>query len=219
MVLGRGGDVADAERAGEYGAMKPPPTLVYPCSECERHTTFSLQAVHTRPDEGPPEEYSFAVCGECSDAAVFYREDMGDGFETDAYRRVYPPHHRHVGYALPPTVRASYEEAVRCEASKVYTACVVMVGRTLEAVCKEHDPSVRSIFKGLKMLHQDGLISEELMEWADQLRVLRNIGAHASDRMASDQDAEDSLDFLQAILEVMYDLRPRFQSFKARSPA
>lgn len=194
-------------------------TLVYPCSECERHTTFIVIASHTRPDEGPPEEYTFSKCGECSATAVFYREDMGGGFEGDAYYRVYPAHHRHVGYALPDNVRSSYEEAVRCEANKVYTACVVMVGRTLEAVCKEHDPSVRTIFKGLKKLHQDGLISEELMEWADQLRVLRNIGAHASDRMATGQDAEDSLDFLQAILEVMYDLRPRFQSFKARSPS
>lgn len=93
-----------------------------------------------------------------------------------------------------------------------------MVGRTLEAVCVEHFPesSKLTIFKGIELLHNEGIISNQLKEWADQLRVLRNIGAHATTEMVSDEDAREALDFLKAILENLYDLSPKFDSFMAR---
>jgi hypothetical protein len=91
-----------------------------------------------------------------------------------------------------------------------------MVGRTLEAVCKEFDPNTKSVFEGLKSLHVKGIISTELLEWATELRVLRNLGAHATTPKIEVFDALGALDFLQAILEILYDLRPRFEQFKKR---
>ncbi len=190
--------------------------MIYNCWHCEEPRNFAITATQVLPDEGPPEEYSFAICETCHHPAVFYREDMGDGFENDAYYRLYPPHDRHIGYILPDLVRESYEDAVRCENAKLWTPAAVMVGRALEAVCREYAPGEKSIHKGLQVMEANGLISKELLQWADQLRLLRNMGAHPSAQRLTREDATEGIDFLQAILEIMYDLRPRFEKMKLR---
>jgi hypothetical protein len=200
---------------------KSPPKkhLAALCPYCEQPSTFVIDAVSFLPDESPEEEYTFGHCDTCKRVAVFLREDMGEGFDEDTYYRTYPSHDRHIGYYLPEIVRQSYEEAVRCESGKTWIACVVMVGRTLEAVCKEFDPNARSVFEGLKALHTKGIISAEILDWGSELRVLRNVGAHATNQKIEVIDATGALDFLQATLEILYDLRPRFEQFKKRRKA
>lgn len=190
--------------------------MIYYCDQCEKHTNFHPLQVHLLPDEAPPEEHTFAKCDACNKPAIFLREDVGDGFESDFYYRLYPPHDRHIGFLLPPVVRTSYEEAVKCEGAKSWIACVTMVGRTLEAVTKAYDPKPKSMFAGLQAMHKDGAISQEIYEWANELRVIRNFGAHATDEPISRQDAEEALDFLQAIMELIYYMRPKFQQMKTR---
>jgi hypothetical protein len=190
--------------------------MVYHCSHCEKHTNFRAIKVHILPTESPPEEYTFASCEVCKNPALFLREDMSDGFERDAYYRVYPPHSRHIGYLLPKVVRASYEEAVRCENGRSWIACVVMVGRTLEAVCVEYDSKTRNMAGTLKAMLTNGAISQELFDWANELRVIRNYGAHATDQEITEQNAREALDFLQALLEIFYELRPKFKAMKER---
>ena len=190
--------------------------MIYTCDNCEKHTNFVPIQVHLLPDAGPPEEYTFARCEVCERPAVFLREDIGIGFENDDYYRMFPAHDRHIGFQLPKVVRTSYEEAVRCENSKSWIACVTMVGRTLEAVTKAYDPTQRTMFAGLQAMYKNGAISQEIHEWANELRVIRNYGAHASDETISRQDATEALDFLQAILELLYYMRPKFQQMQAR---
>jgi hypothetical protein len=139
---------------------------------------------------------------------------MGDGFEADPYARAFPEEDRHVGFALPAIVRASYEEAVKCERAKVWMAAAVMVGRALEAVCKDYDPMSKTMFGGLL---SNGAISQELYDWANALRALRNNAAHATETTTIfEQDAVEALDFLQSILEILYELRPKFIKMQQR---
>jgi hypothetical protein len=91
-----------------------------------------------------------------------------------------------------------------------------MVGRTLEAVCKEFQPITKSIFDGLTKLHSNGIISDEILDWANHLRFIRNSGAHATADVIDSVDATEALDFLQVILEILYDLQPKFKKMKAK---
>jgi hypothetical protein len=193
--------------------------MIYHCASCDGPRNFIDVAVHLKPDEGPPIEYTLARCETCADAALFYREDMGDGFEGDNYYRLWPPHERHLGFALPDTVRQSYDEAVKCENAKAHLAAVVIVRRALEAVTKEYEPSARTLHAGMKALLERGIISKELSDWGNQLRVIGNLGAHATSEKIDAQDAAEAIDFLQAILEILYDLRPRFEKMRLRRAA
>jgi hypothetical protein len=116
----------------------------------------------------------------------------------------------------PALVRESYDEAVRSEGARAYMAAAVMVRRCLEAVCKEYDATCKTVFSGLQDMLENGVISEELMSWSTELRVIGNKGAHATPEKITRQEAKEAIDFLQAILEILYDLRPKFKQIQER---
>lgn len=105
---------------------------------------------------------------------------------------------------------------MKCENAKAYVAAVVMVRRALEAVTKEHEPSARTLQSGLQAMFARGLMSQELAEWGHQLRVIGNLGAHPTKESVTRQDAIEAMDFLQAMLEILYELRPKFDSMRTR---
>jgi hypothetical protein len=192
--------------------------VIYSCEQCETSRNFEKIAVHAR-DEQPPAEYTLARCQDCGSVALFLREDVGDGFENDSYYRLWPAQKRHIGFALPAIVRQSYEQAVICENAKAYIAAAVMVRRALEAITKQYEPAARSLHDAMNSMLSRGLISKELADWGHELRTIGNLGAHATDVSISREDAVEALDFLQAMLEIFYELRPRFEQMRARRSA
>ena len=60
-------------------------------------------------------------------------------------------------------------------------------------------------------MKEGGIISDELARWGNELRFIGNMGAHPTDDVPTNEDAEDALDFLQAIVETLYVLRLKFQ--------
>jgi hypothetical protein len=165
---------------------------------------------------GDPVEYTYTSCPRCSSPILLsraYDYDEGGSFRG-AYRREYPPLGRRIGFATPIAVRNAYDEAVRCEDAKAWMAVAVMVGRALEAICRDFDDTSTSIADGLRKMLDAGAISQELYEWGDGLRLVRNEGAHATQVRVSRKDATFALDFLQALIEILFDLRERFEIWR-----
>ena len=182
---------------------------------------FRVASRHTRWDgESDPEEFTYAVCSGCSLPLLLRREfdEESNAFETSRYVLEFPFDARRITFAVPRHVRHSYDEAVRCEEATAWTAVATMAGRALEAICLDFDPSSRSIHDGLKKMLDAGAISEELRTWGDGLRIVRNEGAHAGDRVSA-RDARYALDFLQALMEIIYDLRVRFDEWQQERAA
>ena len=188
------------------------------CSHCENPTAFFLYKAAEFERRGEALTYYFGTCQYCNGPGIFTTSDSPDEARPESLRRVFPLHRSMLACQLPVIAQKSYEEALRCEEAKAWLASVVMVGRTLEAVCKEHFPEEKSlsIFRGIDRLYAEGIISEQLKTWANELRILRNIGAHATEIEVSEPDAKEAIDFLRAILENLYDLTPKFTEFKAR---
>lgn len=193
-----------------------PEVLAYTCPECDAPQVFRIAHRHVQytSNMDMPEEYTYAVCPECAGPVVLVRENYGNGFDETGYSRAYPALNRRLSFDVPKSVRHSYDEAVRCEQSKAWTAEAVMVGRALEAICTDFDPSVRSIHDGLQRMLAAGAISQELHDWGDGLRLVRNEGAHAGPERISANDAKVALDFLQALIEILFDLRARFAEWQ-----
>lgn len=192
--------------------------MVHYCNLCQEYHNF--ETLHTyevyNPEYGLPNEYTLAKCEKCDEPNLFIREDFGHGFEEDLHFRVYPKNERSLNFLLPEIIQSAYDDAVKCENYKIWTPAVVMVGRALEAACEEAVPGSMTINERLKKMLANGIISQELFNWANELRVLRNLGAHATLEKIDQQDAAESIDFLQAILETLYHLRPKFEKMKAR---
>jgi hypothetical protein len=86
----------------------------------------------------------------------------------------------------------------------------------LEAVAKEFDPSNKVLATALREMLKNGIISQDIFDWANELRIVRNLAAHAQGDRISREDAVEGLDFAQAILEILYELRPKFDEMKKR---
>ncbi|MCU1375746.1 MAG: uncharacterized protein JWO68_3032 [Actinomycetia bacterium] len=166
----------------------------------------------------PPVEYAFIQCDVCGLPSIQAREDYGEGFDQDEPGVIYP-RARRVSFDIPAPLRAELEEAFACLRAKAYTATVVMVRRTLEGTCKESGVSERTLHASLKKMRAEEKIDDTLAEWADALRVLGNQGAHYTGHSVSREDAEDALDFAEALLDHLYVLKKRFDSFMARRAA
>jgi hypothetical protein len=157
-------------------------------------------------------------CDRCGQPSVEVREDYGGGFDYDEPGVVYPAPRR-LNWNIPTLLRQEWEEARKCFDAKAYTATVVMVRRALEATCKENGVTARTLHKGLVELRDRGLVDATIATWADALRVLGNQGAHDTSQRVSREDAEDALDFAEALLDHVYVFRKRFDNFMQRRNA
>jgi Domain of unknown function (DUF4145) len=163
-----------------------------------------------------PNEWAFVQCPRCMLPVMQLREDFGLGVEADEPAVVYPAPHR-ISSPVPNALRREWSEARTCFDAKAYTACVVMVRRTVEGTCKEQ--GVKHLGASLRELEKQGLIDGTLAKWADALRVIGNQGAHYTGKPVAREDAEDSLAFAEALLDHLYVLRKRFEDFRRRLDA
>ncbi|WP_169815385.1 DUF4145 domain-containing protein [Nocardia yamanashiensis] len=85
-----------------------------------------------------------------------------------------------------------------------------------QGTCADQGATKRVLAENLKELQAQGKIDGLLAQWADLLRVVGNKGAHLTGEKVSAQDAQDALDFAEALLDHIYVLRARFDAFKAR---
>jgi hypothetical protein len=193
---------------------------------CPKCGEPSKSSVHGRvsaydSDAGLPMEFAFLQCGrnECQEPMVQLREDYGLGFVDDK-PIVYYPAPRRLSSAVPGPLRNAFNEARTCFEAKAYLATLVMVRRTLEGTCADQGSTKRNLVSSLKDLQSQGKIDGFLAEWADLLRIVGNEGAHFSfSGSVTAQDAEDALDFAEALLDHLYVLRARFDDFKSRREA
>jgi hypothetical protein len=182
------------------------------------------------------------VVGECpSCRSLLAGESRQVGFagwdsEEDQWSdivRIYPkPPKAFLSYRIPKTVHDSISEADKALQASANIAACVMLGRALEAVCRDlleqptrtasagagKSPPRRPLMlgDGIRQLKDKRLIDDRLFDWSQQLHAFRNIAAHPTDVSISRQDAEDLQSFVYAIIEYVYDLTDRYTDFKER---
>lgn len=110
----------------------------------------------------------------------------------------------------------SWIEAINSEQHNNWIATATMAGRTLESIVRDHYSNITNFWEGLKRLHKDGIISEEMSSWSKGIWALRNIGAHPYSRDIEKDDAVEVMNFTELILEIIYKFRPRFSRIKKK---
>lgn len=140
--------------------------------------------------------------------------------------RVYPkPPKAFSSSRIPRVVKDSLNEADRSLQAGANIAACVMLGRALEALCRDvlDPPAVSAtspitgtpaakpnkkimLGEGIKKLRDKKVIDDRLFDWSQQLQAFRNLAAHPEDITISREDAEDLQTFVNAIVEYVYDL-------------
>lgn len=197
--------------------MREEETAAITCPHCDRVATAWVQGAATAGGGqlGPPEQWRLLQCSHCRQVSLEWREDFGGGFQDDDGQLIYPAE-RALSSDVPKGLVDEWTEARTCLKNKSYKACAVMVRRTLEGTCKENGVTERNLANGLKKMLTEGRIDQTLFDWANELRVVGNEGAHYTGKPVSREDAEDALSFAEALLDHIYVLRKRFADFQER---
>jgi len=112
-------------------------------------------------------------------------------------------------------------ESIRRQNPNAYA---VLLGRTLEAVCKDKSASGDSLYKKIEDLANRGEIPDRLKEMAHTLRQLRNVGGHSDLGSLTEQEVPFLESLCRAILEYLYtapltiaEAEQRYQAIKSGS--
>lgn len=104
---------------------------------------------------------------------------------------------------LPEMIEKKYLAALKVQDIEP-SACAVLVGGTLEAVCNYENATGKTLLERLNSLVSSNRIPSTLAEMAHQLRQIRNLGAHDAEDEVTEEDVPIILEFLEAILEYLY---------------
>jgi hypothetical protein len=182
-------------------------------------------------------------CPQCHTSLVGESSQIGfEGLDSEYDQwsdiiRVYPkPAKVFSSYRIPRSVNVSLSEAERALQVNANIAACAMLGRTLEAICRDvidqqtkqksantqPTPTTKQkpimLGEGIRKLKAMNVIDDRLFEWSQQLQAFRNLAAHADEGTAiSREDAEDLQTFVYAIIEYIYDLTDRYNEFKSRA--
>ncbi|MFB6615799.1 DUF4145 domain-containing protein [Streptomyces sp. NPDC056367] len=148
------------------------------CPHCEKPVLATVKSEAVGGGEtAPPYLLELVQCGTCHDPFLMVEEDYGQGWDGDP-GVLWPAQKRPLSIHVPEALRREHEEALKCFKIKAYTATAVMVRRTLEGVCSDQGVSRKPLVKMLEQLKDEGKLDGRLLEWAQELRVLGNDGAH-----------------------------------------
>lgn len=116
----------------------------------------------------------------------------------------------------PEIVINPYKEAYKCYRAQAYEACVIMCRKGIEAICKDKGETKGNLADKLKNLREKHILEDTFYNWANELRLIGNDGAHSHDKTIDKQDAQDSVNFLDALITYNYHLVDQYVKLKTR---
>lgn len=183
------------------------------CGHCgnvapmEIRSTLSQVRSHEDPRTGYPWEagpvHELLVCPAC-DGIVLRRYFWHDHYDPgDIEVEIVYPRQADLPVGLPPSIQQEFQAALQVRSTSP-NAYGVLLGRLLELVCDDRGAEKGKLTARLKNLSERGEIPDKLVEMAEKLQELRNVGAHAwvGELTAAEVPILDSLS--RAILEYVY---------------
>jgi hypothetical protein len=141
---------------------------------------------------------------------------VDDHYWSDGFDQLYPIIEIEASKNAPKIVRGPYSEAIKCYRVQAYDACVIMCRKGIEAICIDKKLSNGNLFDKLKKLKDIGILSTEMYQWSDELRLLGNDCAHDHNEIVTKEDAKDSIDFFEALITYLYQLTIKYNNLKER---
>lgn len=116
---------------------------------------------------------------------------------------------------LPERVARRYQEALLVQAISP-TACAMLIGSTLEAICAQERIPGTTLTEKLVILAQRRHLPPLFLEIAQYLRSLRNIGSHEIEEDITLEDVPAMLAALEALLDYLYVLPLKIKVLEGR---
>lgn len=108
----------------------------------------------------------------------------------------------------PPPVAKDFEEAKFNLIHGQYKSACIMSGSAIETACVKAGAVDGGLKEKIKKLHKDGIITQSLADWAQELREIRVDAAHQAERESeiTKEDAEQAVYFAEMLFTYLYTL-------------
>jgi len=201
------------------------------CPRCQKQSSFDAAA--PQPVTFDPESYlaerdgsatpvhvdqvSVLYCRNCRQGILVveeqrvadrsWREKTGGGVITWRGIHWWPAADAHVSPDVPADIAEVYKETARALHADCPRASVVMARRTLEAITVDKGETKGDLVDRLKNLAAKGVLLPTLADWAKEVRLVGNTGAHFDPiKSVSKKDAEQLVTFVRELLKYLYEL-------------
>ena len=124
--------------------------------------------------------------------------------------------------AIPEAIRMDFREAKRCRWVNAYKAAVVMCRRAVQASCVALGAKKNKLIDQIDEIAAMGIITSSLRDFAHEIRLEGNDGAHPGKDGLEDvteKDADDILEFTDHFFNHVYVMPARLNARKPASPA
>jgi len=176
----------------------------FACPFCNVHSTFSLWVGSTN--------HGIFACDKCGGVVYFI-------MEKDQVKDYYPKRIPQTDESIPTEIANDYKEAVKCFDVGAFKASVVMSRRAIQSSALEKGIKKGKLRDQIDELHAKKFIPDSVKEWAQEIRLTGNIGAHPDEDLLQDvtkQDAEEMIKFLEQYLNYVYVMPAKVEAQRER---
>lgn len=180
--------------------------------------TYSYNVIYTDELQNQGSEIILSKCLNCESPLLVHEEftNIEEHSFVNHRMQLYPITDNLALKNAPDIVINPYKEAYKCFRAQAYEACVIMCRKGIEAICIDKGAVGGNLAAKLVKLKTSGILEETLYSWATELRLIGNDGAHSHDMIVTQQDANDSIDFLDALITYLYHLVDQYNQLRLR---
>jgi len=152
--------------------------------------------------------------------AVKFGQELIPGVRSQDWQGVHwwPSVGSNIHKAVPEPIRNALQEAETTLAANCYRAATIMARHSLEAVVADQGGGNKSLADGLKSLVSANKLQASLADWANEVRLIGNSGAHNPLAVVPREDAQDLVSFMHALVEYLYVMPFELAERRARKP-
>ncbi|MFY0608595.1 MAG: DUF4145 domain-containing protein [Cyclobacteriaceae bacterium] len=161
------------------------------------------------------DKVSSLVCRNCNQPTIVIEERlMGDSNDPSEFTGGaitwnglfwWPFHNLEKTESIPSHIQSTLNESRTTHAVKCYRSAAVMARRTLEAIAHDKGESNGTLATKLNSLTERKILDSTLSEWAKEVRLIGNSGAHFdSIDEVSEDDSNQIIVFIEELIKYIY---------------
>ena len=160
-----------------------------------------------------PLTYHVASCETCNQVLLY--TCLGDQMTNEdfVHGNLEYPDSGNLNISVPESIRKIYEEAARIK-MLAPNAFAAQIRKALEALCENRGAKNGVLQKRLADLVSRGELPATFAEATDVLRILGNVGAHASDESVKPSQVSALDEFFRAVVEYVYVAPSKLKAFR-----
>lgn len=166
------------------------------CPSCHERTSISIRGAYIK----GVLQYEIAECNGC-DYFLLIKRDRNHNSIIEIQPHPLP---KSVDMRIPGGIKEDFIEALLCLSVGANRGAASLARRAVQSICKDKGATKKDLKNQIDELFASNIITKDLQDWAHEVRYVGNDAAHPNDTSVTKEDAEEILDLLESLCEVLY---------------